>query len=153
MIAGDRLVLLDTNILVYLTRWDEVGQSINSSFELLSRSERPLLSYVTVAEVLSLSRKFGWGEEKTSFVYRMERKLVTVPIEDERILDEYVRIDRFSESVGETMGKNDIWIAATAAATEAVLLTTDSDFDHLDGGFVSRFLVDAETGDVLDEPE
>jgi predicted nucleic acid-binding protein len=29
------------------------------------------------------------------------------------------------------MGKNDLWIAATAYALNAVLLTTDADFDHL----------------------
>jgi predicted nucleic acid-binding protein len=29
------------------------------------------------------------------------------------------------------MGKNDLWIAATALATKATLITTDKDFDHL----------------------
>lgn len=33
------------------------------------------------------------------------------------------------------MGKNDLWIAATAAMSEATLLTTDNDFDHLDGHY------------------
>jgi tRNA(fMet)-specific endonuclease VapC len=30
------------------------------------------------------------------------------------------------------MGKNDLWIAATAAVLECPLLTTDKDFQHLD---------------------
>lgn len=29
------------------------------------------------------------------------------------------------------MGKNDLWIAATASALDLTLLTTDRDFDHL----------------------
>ena len=29
------------------------------------------------------------------------------------------------------MGKNDLWIAATASITKTILLTTDNDFDHL----------------------
>lgn len=29
------------------------------------------------------------------------------------------------------MGKNDLWIAASAKAAGAFLLTTDNDFDHL----------------------
>lgn len=29
------------------------------------------------------------------------------------------------------MGDNDLWIAATAKVTGALLLTTDKDFDHL----------------------
>ena len=35
------------------------------------------------------------------------------------------------------MGKNDLWIAATASVAAAVLITEDQDFDHLDGVFVS----------------
>lgn len=31
------------------------------------------------------------------------------------------------------MGKNDLWISATAAALEATLITIDYDFDHLNG--------------------
>ncbi len=40
------------------------------------------------------------------------------------------------------MGKNDLWIAATANATGALLLTTDKDFDHLDGAFLNRVWID-----------
>lgn len=29
------------------------------------------------------------------------------------------------------MGKNDLWIAATARLADGILLTTDRDFDHL----------------------
>lgn len=34
------------------------------------------------------------------------------------------------------MGKNDLWIAATAAVHNATLIFTDADFDHLDGLFL-----------------
>ncbi|TVR37243.1 MAG: PIN domain-containing protein [Balneolaceae bacterium] len=34
------------------------------------------------------------------------------------------------------VGKNDLWIAATAHITNSKLVTTDDDFDHLDGVFV-----------------
>lgn len=33
------------------------------------------------------------------------------------------------------MGKNDLWIASTAALLGLTLVTTDSDFDHLNGVF------------------
>ena len=29
------------------------------------------------------------------------------------------------------MGKNDLWIAAVTAVTNATLITTDNDFEHL----------------------
>lgn len=35
------------------------------------------------------------------------------------------------------MGKNDLWIAATAYAINALLLTTDGDYDHLDKSFIN----------------
>ena len=36
------------------------------------------------------------------------------------------------------MGKNDLWIAATAFVTKATLLTTDKDFDHMHPAFLQR---------------
>ncbi len=40
------------------------------------------------------------------------------------------------------MGDNDIWVAATASVLNANLLTTDHDFDHLNGIFVNVFYID-----------
>ena len=40
------------------------------------------------------------------------------------------------------MGKNDVWIAATAMATDSKLITSDSDFDHLDGEFFDVLHID-----------
>jgi predicted nucleic acid-binding protein len=37
-----------------------------------------------------------------------------------------------------------LWIAATAHATGARLLTTDHDFDHLDPTFLARDWIDPE---------
>ena len=34
------------------------------------------------------------------------------------------------------MGKNDLWIAATAFALDVPLMTTDGDFDHLNDTFL-----------------
>jgi predicted nucleic acid-binding protein len=41
-----------------------------------------------------------------------------------------------------SMKQNDLWIAATAVATGATLVTTDKDFDHLNGLWLERVLVD-----------
>jgi tRNA(fMet)-specific endonuclease VapC len=35
------------------------------------------------------------------------------------------------------MGKNDLWIAATASLLNLKLVTTDRDFDHLETSFLS----------------
>ena len=34
------------------------------------------------------------------------------------------------------MGKEDLWIAATASVLNAILITTDKDFQHLDNEFI-----------------
>ncbi|HBA86126.1 MAG TPA: hypothetical protein DCZ95_18740 [Verrucomicrobia bacterium] len=41
-----------------------------------------------------------------------------------------------------SMGDHDIWIAATASVLKATLLTTDHDFDHLDGHFCEVIYID-----------
>ncbi|MEL7220555.1 MAG: PIN domain-containing protein [Bacteroidota bacterium] len=42
------------------------------------------------------------------------------------------------------MGKNDIWIAATASALKIPLITADRDFKHLDGDFLELIWIDIE---------
>ena len=44
------------------------------------------------------------------------------------------------------MGKNDLWIAASAAVTGAILMTTDKDFNHLHPGLIERILIDPAFG-------
>lgn len=43
------------------------------------------------------------------------------------------------------MGKNDLWIAASAIVLKATLLTTDKDFDHLSPSFINIDLIDIST--------
>jgi tRNA(fMet)-specific endonuclease VapC len=44
------------------------------------------------------------------------------------------------------MRENDLWIAATAAASDAILVTTDKDFDHLhENGHLRRIWVNPAT--------
>jgi tRNA(fMet)-specific endonuclease VapC len=58
-------------------------------------------------------------------------RFITVPLEFEGLFDAYALIDDWSRRSGHAMAKNDVWIAATAHVTGAVLLTTDRDFDAL----------------------
>jgi predicted nucleic acid-binding protein len=57
--------------------------------------------------------------------------LVTIDLNDQSILDGYVEMDRACRAAAggaRNLGDNDLWIASTARAAEAVLLTTDKDF-------------------------
>ncbi len=62
------------------------------------------------------------------------------------IMEVYAIIDAYSKNrhpeiplppgtTARKMGKNDLWIAATATVLDATLLTTDNDFGHLSPRF------------------
>jgi len=79
-------------------------------------------------------------------------QIPSVDISDEKILIRYAEIDAFSQgrdlsrslgSSSRNMGKNDLWIAATASVLNAHLVTTDQDFNHLDTTFLKLIRVSA----------
>ena len=47
------------------------------------------------------------------------------------------------------MGKNDVWIAATAKVSGTTLLTTDGDFNHLCPAHLTRIRIDENTGNPM----
>ena len=81
------------------------------------------------------------------------RKLPTVDISHDQIIQRYSEIDAFSlgrdkarplrsGQTARVMGKNDLWIAATASVLNAPLLAIDHDFDHLPGVFLNVIYID-----------
>ena len=73
------------------------------------------------------------------------RGLVVVNINQPDILDHYANIACHMERVGRAIGQNDLWIAASAAASGACLLTTYHDFDALHPGFMQVEWINPET--------
>ena len=62
------LYILDTNILLALVRGKELGQRIDDAYGLSSSPRRPIISIVTEAELRTLARVNGWGEQKMRVV-------------------------------------------------------------------------------------
>jgi predicted nucleic acid-binding protein len=69
----------------------------------------------------------------------------------EEVVERYAEIDAFSQGKlkgkqnqfsARNMGKNDIWIAATASIFNLELVTTDKDFNHLDKVYLELKLID-----------
>jgi tRNA(fMet)-specific endonuclease VapC len=137
--------LLDTNIVLALLRWNPLGQAIEATYGLRAALDRNLVSVVTVGEMLSLARQFGWGRAKTTALDVMLGELVWIDINHPRILEAYGELDHECRRVGRPMGENDVWIAATARVSGTTLLTTDSDFDHLHGTWIDRIWIDPST--------
>lgn len=134
--------VLDTNVVVQLFRGNEIGKRIEAQFGLFAASIPPLLSVVSLGAARSLARQWSWGPDKIAHLHALLLKLVIIDINREPVVANYVEIDHYSRSVGRKMSQNDLCIAAVAAATEATLLTTDRDFDHLDPSLVQLVWID-----------
>ena len=136
--APYKYYLLDTNILVHYLRGDATGQRIRRDYTLLLRDPKPAYSIVSEGEIRSLAEQWQWGEtrlEQMEFCLGyFERLTIEIP----EIIAAYAVIDSATRKQGFRMGKNDLWIAATAYVTGATLLTTDADFDHLPQDFFAH---------------
>jgi len=105
-----------------------------------------IASTVTKGELESFVIQRNWGIKKRKELYKDLEEVIYLDINssDEELINAYAKIDAFSKRklsdpkgnllVGsaKNMGKNDLWIAATAHILNAPLMTTDGDFDHLD---------------------
>jgi tRNA(fMet)-specific endonuclease VapC len=144
--------LFDTNILLYFFRQDKKWEAINSTFDLSIISDN-VVSVVVWGEILSLGTRNGWGKRRLSELDRLNELFLISDIYDEKIIHRYAEIDAFSEgklplnplgTTARNMGKNDLWIAATASVLGLTLLTTDKDFNHLNGIYLDVDFVDLE---------
>lgn len=103
-----------------------------------------ILPAAVKAELLSIALQRQWGEKRHADLQENFRRMFLLRINDE-IISIYAELDAYSQGKlkdkplgisARNMGKNDLWIAATAVATNAVLATNDNDFDHLNGTYL-----------------
>lgn len=111
------------------------------------------VSIVTIAEINSIVHQLRIGVKRKINLDKILSNIYQVNISTQDILQKYEEIDAFSQGKHQTlkspfsarnMGKNDIWIAATASALKVPLITTDKDFLHLDGVFIELIWIDIE---------
>ncbi len=134
--------LLDTNIFVYGVRADDTWEQIKARYNPMMAPSRPCYSLVTAGELRSLALQFNWQRDKLSQLNFLLDYFDQITIDDEEIIKAYAQVDYFSRSVGNRMGKNDLWIAATAKAKNLTLLTTDRDFDPISPSFIQLEWID-----------
>jgi tRNA(fMet)-specific endonuclease VapC len=139
-------ILLDTNIVIHLARGGVAAQRLETGFGLQARASTPWLSVISVGELMAFAERNGWAERKRESLEQLVSSLVVVDVRRPGILQAYARLDAHLKRSGTPMGQqNDVWIAATAAATGAVLLTTDRDFDVLHPDHLRREWVDPDS--------
>ncbi len=137
-------LLFDTNIILAIAR----AKSGDSIMEYLNpKGDNIYVSFVTVGETQSIAFQNSWGEYKMQLLVDFFKSVYVMSVNDS-LLPTYIGIDAFSQRKHPTylkypfatprnMGKNDLWIAATASLLNLTLVTTDSDFDHLQNSFIS----------------
>ena len=142
MIAERTSILLDTGIVVLLCRGGEAGNRLDVAYGLSTRRHTPLLSVISVGELLAFARNASWGGEKEARLRELLANLTIVDVNREPVLTAYADLSAHLKRAGRPMGQNDVWIAATARATKAALLTLDTDFDVLHPSLIRREYVD-----------
>ncbi len=146
------IYLLDTNILIAYLREPNLTQDfVDKHYSPLDFPNEAIISVVAVGEIKSIAIKNGWGKNRVEKLERTLNQIIVADINSEDIINRYAEIDAFSQGrldskkstfSARNMGKNDIWIAATGSVLEAILLTTDNDFDHLHEEFLSVAKID-----------
>ena len=103
------------------------------------------ISVVTRGEIIALALRNNWGKKRLKLTDRIVSDILVIDINTETIVRRYAEIDAYSQGrlpgkplagSARNMGKNDLWIAATASVLDARLLTLDQDFTHLHESFV-----------------
>lgn len=132
---------LDTNILLHYLRKSKTGQETDAKYAPLAAGNEPFVSVVSIGELESIALQNKWSEKRLKQLAELLNEVLVSDIYARKIILTYAEIDAYSQNklsgkplpmTARNMGKNDLWIAASASVLGATLLTTDRDFDHLD---------------------
>jgi len=143
--------ILDTNILLTYVRDNVVTQNIENELNLITGNHNLVVSVVSVGEIKSIAKQNKWGERRINRLNDLFLDFIRTEINTEEIIEKYAEIDTFSQGkltespsnfTSRNMGKNDIWIAATASVYNLELITTDKDFEHLRKDYLNINLID-----------
>ncbi|MEO6285107.1 MAG: PIN domain-containing protein [Dyadobacter sp.] len=142
--------VLDTNVILAYLRKHPVWDKIEGPFGIFETGTVVYLPAIIGGELRSIAIQNNWGYTRTVKLQILIKEFVPVTNLYADLVERYAEIDAFSQGrlqekqlkdSARNMGKNDLWIAATASVLNATLITTDRDFDHLNEEFlnVARF--------------
>lgn len=146
-----RNVVIDTCVLIHIVRDTAIGKNCIDTISKLDEEPNIIISVVTKAEMESFALQNQWGVKKIESLEKLLENITVIDINhnDISLLSHYSQVDAYSKCRGvnnignklnssaRKMGKNDLWIAATASALDVALVTTDGDFDHLTPDFIN----------------
>lgn len=139
------IFLFDSNIVLHYLRQSDVMRNIEQNFDPFGLNNESWLCVVSKGELRSIAIQNQWGNNRRRQLEELMGDFYPADIFSEEIIDCYAEIDAFSQNklpgkplnmTSRNMGKNDLWIAAAAHILGAKLLTSDADFDHLEGNYL-----------------
>lgn len=138
-------IVIDTCVIIHIVRGSTTGQNCIEALQSYDEAANIITSVVTKAELESFIIQANWGKTKIEKLNKLLEEITVIDISsaDQLLIEAYSEIDAYSKRKAKDkhgkllqgsvrkMGKNDLWIAATAHALDIPLLTIDGDFDHL----------------------
>jgi Predicted nucleic acid-binding protein, contains PIN domain len=137
--------LFDSSILLHYVRQTAIMAEVERMHDPFGSDNESWLCVVSKGELRFIAIQNQWGVPRRKRLEDLLNDFYPADIFSEEVLDAYAEIDAFSQGkllgkplgvTARNMGKNDLWIAATALVLNAKLLTTDADFEHLNGIYV-----------------
>jgi predicted nucleic acid-binding protein len=124
--------LLDTNAVSDLMR---ATARLEGWMATLQENDRVVTCTVVRGEILFGIARLDESKRRTDLEEKARRLFAVLPCEPvpERAADFYARIKVIRQRSGLPLDENDLWVAATALAMEATLVSRDSDFAGIDG--------------------
>lgn len=141
--------LLDTSAIVHYLKFKSVYKRMEKDLSPFGEENIAMVSIVTLGELKSLGLRNDWDGKMQSQLAEILTICSVIPISND-IIELYAEIDAYSKGQHDTleleddiilMGKNDLWIAATASVTNAKLITIDKDFSHLADHYLDLVLL------------
>lgn len=140
--------MLDTNIIIIWARGGYGADVLEEMYALDSEKYPFMASIVSFAEALVIAKQNKWGDGKMKRLKSLFGRVDRIDVVDD-IVPAYCEIQAFRRSKRSSrhnIGQNDLWIAATARALRATLITTDKkDFEPLADQMIYADILEPET--------
>ncbi|WP_254411566.1 type II toxin-antitoxin system VapC family toxin [Dyadobacter diqingensis] len=137
--------VLDTNVILAYLRKHSIWDLIELQLGIFETETDVYIPAVVLGELRSIAVQNKWGINKRRELEIFAKEFIVIDFITEETINSYADIDAFSQGRLEeksltgssrNMGKNDLRIAATASVLNAILITTDKDFQHLHTQFL-----------------
>ena len=122
--------------LLETTTWSwlmEDNPKVKGHLNSLTESDYLFTSPIVKGEILFGIVRLPDGKRRRGLEQKANELFAAVPCEpiSENISDTYAQIKAAAEKQGTSLGECDLWIAATALTLDAILVTSDSDYQRI----------------------